>query len=127
MRSTVIGLIVVLVLTAALCTLPLVLARHVTEEIETMRLGVVEMVKSNRNEEAVMRLQQMDETWERYEPKMEMLVSHNSLGDVSKLIAEAHIMLEVGDANDFLRCMSVMGEIISNIWREEQFGLSNLL
>ena len=127
MRSTVIAMIVVAILSAAICVFAIVMIDQTVTEVDAMRLKVLEKAENDDIEGAHEQLAQLAEMWSRRANWLEILTSHEDLQQVSELIIEANANYEVGDTDDFLRSIALLGFAIEHIYAEEQFKLSNIL
>jgi hypothetical protein len=57
---------------------------------------------------------------------MEMFVYHADLHEITRLIVEAHVTLELGEGDDFQRAMSSIGELTDHLVKEEKLRLPNI-
>lgn len=127
MRATIISTLVVAAFSAGICAFSLSLIDHVSSEIDVMRAEVVALADDGRVEEARLRLKQTAEMWLRHERQLAVLVSHETLHEITGLIVEGDANLTAGDLDDFTRSMALLGEAIGRLGRDERLTLSNLL
>lgn len=127
MKGTLISMLAVAVLAAAICVFSLLQIGHVSDEMEKMRISVLKRIDAGDWEGAREELGQMKEMWGRHENVLEMLASHDDLHEITELIIESAAHLDAGDPDDFTWSMALLGEAIGHLHREERLGISNIL
>lgn len=127
MRRTFISMMIVLILSVCVCIFDVLLIGHVTTEIDTMRVEVLQMVEAGDLDGARERLAQLAEMWSRHESTLEIIAPHEDLHNITELIIEGDANLEAFDQDDFNRSMALLGEAIDHLYSEERLTLSNVL
>lgn len=127
MKGTLISMLAVAALAAGICVFSLLQIGHVSEEMEQMRIEVLERYDAGDHEGARERLGQMKEMWGRHEEVLAVLAAHDDLHEITELIIESGAHLDAGDPDDFSRSMALLGEVIEHLQREETPRLSNIL
>jgi len=120
-------MIIVALLAAGVCILSVALIGHVSSEMDSMRTEVLALSDAGRMNDARLRLQQMAEAWKKHEPLLAILVSHDTLHEITGLIIEGHANLSADDADDFSRSMALLGEALRHLHVEELPHLANIL
>jgi len=112
---------------AGICVFSLLQIGHVSEEMEQMRVAVLERYDAGDHEGAREQLGRMKEMWGRQEEVLAVLAAHDDLHEITELIIESGAHLDAGDPDDFSRSMALLGEVIEHLHREETPRLSNIL
>lgn len=112
---------------AGICAFSLIMIGHISDEMEEIRVSVLERIDAGDQEGAREELGQMKETWGRNEKLLAVLTSHDDLHEIAELIIESGAHLDAGDPDDFVRSMALLGEAIEHLHREEKLSLSNIL
>ncbi len=126
MRRCFISMLVVLSLSLGVCLASFRTMRHVAEEIEAMRVEIMDFAEAGQNGRAAERLAQMAEMWKRHEPLLEAISPHGTLHDVTELIIEADANLTSRDLDDFNRSMKLLGVAIEHLYLEERLRMENI-
>ena len=114
-------------LVAMLIVTALIRMDQVTDEMEEMRMMVMDLAEAGDIEGAKAELGQMAGAWSRHEQVMEMLAPHEQLHEITVLIIEGDANLTAGDRDDFNRSMALLGEAVNHLREEEQLKLTNIL
>ena len=127
MKGTLISMLAVAALSAGICVFSLLMIGQVSDEMEEMRVSVLNRIDTGDREGAREELGQMKELWGRHEDVLAILASHDDLHEITELIIESAAHLDAGDPDDFTRSMAILGEAIDHLQREEKLSLSNIL
>ena len=126
MKRCLISMLVVLALSMAVCLSSFLVMRHVAEEIEAMRMEILDLAEAGDMDGAAERITQMAEMWERHEPLLEAISPHETLHAVIELIIEADANFTVRDMDDFNRSMRLLGMALEHLYLEERLRLENI-
>ena len=126
MKRCLISMLVVLALSMAVCLSSFLVMRHVAEEIEAMRMEILDLAEAGDMDGAAERITQMAEMWERHEPLLEAISPHETLHAVMELIIEADANFTVRDMDDFNRAMRLLGMALEHLYLEERLRLENI-
>ena len=126
MKRCLISMLVVLALSMAVCLSSFLVMRHVAEEIEAMRMEILDLAEAGDMDGAAERITQMAEMWERHEPLLEAISPHETLHAVMELIIEADANFTVRDMDDFNRSMRLLGMALEHLYLEERLRLENI-
>ena len=127
MKRTLISMLAVLTLCVTGCILAQITLEKVVAEMENKRMEIVERYESGDKEGARECFVQMAEIWEKRMPVLETMLSHGELHEIKVRIVEARADFETDGADDFIRSMAVLGEVMGHIYEEERLKLSNVL
>jgi len=127
MRATLISMIAVALLAAGVCLLSVTVIGQAAEEMDGMRIEVLEMVGAGNAGGAHERLRQMAERWRQKEELLAILAPHEALHEITALIIEGGANLEAEDLDDFNRSMELLGEALNHLYEEERLHFSNIL
>ena len=126
MKRCLVSMLVVLALSMAVCLSSFLVMRHVAEEIEAMRMEILDLAEAGDMDGAAERITQMAEMWERHEPLLEAISPHETLHAVMELIIEADANFTVRDMDDFNRSMRLLGMALEHLYLEERLRLENI-
>jgi len=127
MWKNLVAMLIVTALSAGVCAFALIRMDQVTDEMEEMRMMVMDLAEAGDIEGAKAGLGQMAGAWSRHEQVMEMLAPHEQLHEITVLIIEGDANLTAGDRDDFNRSMALLGEAVNHLREEEQLKLTNIL
>ena len=127
MRMTLISMLVVLMLVAAVCTFSMRFILNVSAQMEDMHNEVMDCAEAGNTEEAKERLSQMAQYWKKSENIMAALVPHGSIHEITGLLIESNACLKAEDMDDFMGSMALLGEALQHLEEDERFHLSNIL
>lgn len=127
MRATLISMIAVALMAAGVCAFSVMTIGRAADEMDGMRIEVLEMVGAGDAGGAHERLRQMAEKWRREEALLAVLAPHEALHGITELIIEGGANLEAEDLDDFNRSMELLGEALNHLYEEERLHLSNIL
>ena len=127
MKATLISMLIVAALAAGICVFSVLLIGNISDEMEEMRISVLELIDADDRAGALRKLGQMKEAWSGHEDALAILASHDDIHEITELIIESGAYLEAGDTNDFSRSMELLGEAIGHLRREERPSLANVL
>ena len=126
MRRTFIVALVVLILSAALCAASAVAVRGAVGSADALRLQAVRAAEAGNAPEAMAAAQQLMAHWKACGRFMELVTSHDALGDVEADIADAIICLKDRDLPEFRRAAARVEASLRRIRIAESARLLNL-
>lgn len=127
MRSTLICVIVVSVLVAALCGVSVWYVNRSVYDMEEIRMNALRLADHGQEGEALAEMVRLATLWEERSPLLEMMVNHEDLHSIASEIAEAETNLECDHMDDFNRSMTLLGEALHHIEQHERLRLANIL
>lgn len=125
-RSTLIAMIVVAVLSVCVCAGCLLSVTRTIDSMQTLRVRAAEFVRAGDDRQALEELVRLANRWKDAAPILEILTSHDDLHDATREILDAQVCLEAGDFDECNRVLSQLGETLMHIGDMEQIRLSNL-
>ena len=126
-KMSLISMAAVLGLTVCVCLFSVNFITDVCGEMEEIHEAVMDCAEHGESERAHGELRYMAQIWKRHENVMAMLVSHESIHEITGLLIQADACLKAGDTDDFFESMAHLKEALGHMREDERFRLSNIL
>ena len=127
MRRTFAAMLAVLAASLGLCAGGTLILRRTAEDMEKVRMALMDAAAADRTEEAAELVTRMADLWAGREPLLETVATHDDLHTVSELIIEADASLSANDPDDFIRAVRLLGMAVNHLLAGEAFRLGNIL
>ncbi|MGI6238098.1 MAG: DUF4363 family protein [Christensenellales bacterium] len=126
MRSTFIGMLVVLACSLGLCFYSMHVQFGAIDEMDELRARAEEHLRAGDYEGTESAIVELANVFKGHAKALEMLASHDDLHDAYLHIVDARVSLECRIEDDVLQALVQLGETLAHLREHERFSLTNL-
>jgi hypothetical protein len=127
MRAKLIGVIAVAVVALSFSLTCMFVVTHAVGQMEKLSMEAQDLVDRGQTQEAVAKMTALASEWERHQPFLEMLISHNEMHTVVERYVEAEACLKRGCLDDYYKSMALLQENLDHIRQQERIRWGNVL
>jgi alpha-D-ribose 1-methylphosphonate 5-triphosphate diphosphatase PhnM len=126
MRTKLVSIAIVLVITLSFCLATLYVMHDVIDQAEDLTVQIIDHAEHSRLDMTEEKMIELTNLWERHRPFLEMLISHDDMHAVIERYVEATVSLKGEDLDDFYISMALLQEMLRHIREQEEVAWGNV-
>jgi len=127
MRAKLISVIAVAVVALAFSLTCMFVVTHAVGQMEKLSMEAQDLADRGQTQDAIAKMTALASEWERHQPFLEMLISHDEMHTVVERYTEAEINLQRDHLDDYYKSMALLMEMLGHIREQEKVRWGNVL
>ena len=127
MKNVTVSMIIVLLITIGVWMFSVRAVEDACSEAQRLCGEAERLYECGAADRATEKMEQLMTCWKRHEAVLTAVLSHSSIGDVTRLVIEARSALLGGNRQEFAEDMMLLRERLENLRAQERLSLANIL